>query len=60
MNRGVRHFAVQTRCIGGPIYTVELDAEDSFLAHRQIQTLFPDRTVIRIVEVPKYRDGQDG
>jgi hypothetical protein len=47
------------RTIGAVIYTVEVDAEDSFLAHRAAMALFPDRHVVRIALVPECRDGED-
>jgi len=60
MNRGVRTYAVQMRTMGAVIHTVEVEAEDSFIAHRMAKTLFPDRNIVRIALVPLYRNGEDG
>jgi hypothetical protein len=60
MNRGVRTYAVQMRTVGAVIHTVEVDAEDSFLAHRAAKALFPDRHIVRIALVPAYHHGEDG
>ena len=59
INRGVRRFAVTMRSRGRLIYTVEVEAEDSFLAHRQAMAMFPDRTVVKIALVPECGDGED-
>lgn len=59
MNRGVRTYAVQMRTIGAVIHTVEVEAEDSFLAHRAAKALFPDRHVVKIALVPECRNGED-
>ena len=60
MNRGVRTYAVQMRTIGAVIRTVEVEAEDSFIAHRMAKALFPDRNIVRIALVPADHHGQDG
>jgi len=60
MNRGVRTYAVQMRTIGAVIRTVEVEAEDSFIAHRMAKALFPDRNIVRIALVPAPRYGEDG
>lgn len=59
MNRGVRLYAVQTRTIGGVLHTVAVEAEDSFMAHRAVKGLFPERHVVRISLVPECKDGED-
>jgi hypothetical protein len=60
INRGVRRFAVQMRTLGATIHTVEVEAEDSFIAHRMAKALFPDRNIVRIALVPAPRYGEDG
>ncbi len=60
INRGVRRFAVQMRTIGAVIHTVEVEAEDSFIAHRMAKALFPDRNIVRIALVPADHHGEDG
>jgi hypothetical protein len=48
------------RTIGAVIRTVEVEAEDSFIAHRMAKALFPDRNIVRIALVPAPRYGEDG
>jgi hypothetical protein len=60
INRGIRRFAVQMRTLGAVIHTVEVEAEDSFIAHRMAKALFPDRNIVRIALVPAPRYGEDG
>jgi hypothetical protein len=57
--RSVRRYAVTMRSLGRLIYEVEVEAEDSFLAHRQAKALFPDRTIVRISLLPDSVDGED-
>jgi hypothetical protein len=57
--RGVRTYAVQMRTIGATLYTVEVEAENSFMAHRAAKALFPDRNIVKIALVQRCRDGED-
>jgi hypothetical protein len=57
--RGVRTYAVQLRTMGATLHTLEVEAEDTFMAHRAAKALFPDRRVVKIALVQKSRDGED-
>jgi hypothetical protein len=59
ITRGVRTYAVQMRTIGATLHTLEVEAEDAFMAHRAAKKLFPDRNIVKIALVPNYRDGED-
>lgn len=59
ITRRVRCYAVTMRSLGRLIYEVEVEAEDSFMAHRHAKALFPDRTIVKIALLPDYADGED-
>ncbi len=55
-HRPLRQYVVVMRCIGGPLHKYKVEAEDAYLAHQQIQELFPGKTVVRVALAPGWDD----